>query len=100
MTANVDASVRARLRNRMHDTGLEFQFLLTRYACERFLYRLGASPIRDRCILKGASLWPYRWTSPIERRAMSTCWRWVDPTSPMCNKSWQRSVACLVPRTQ
>ena len=36
MTANTEASVRARLRNKMLETGLEFQFLLTRYACERF----------------------------------------------------------------
>ena len=72
MTINVEASVRARLRNKMRDTGLEFQFLLTRYACERFLYRLGVSPMRDDCILKGASLlavWmdePYRATRDVD----------------------------------
>ena len=76
MTTNVEASVRARLRNKMHDTGFEFQFLLTRYACERFLYRLGASSLRDRCILKGASLlavWmdePYRATRDIDVLAL------------------------------
>ncbi len=72
MTTNVEASVRARLRNKMLETGLEFQFLLTRYACERLLYRLGASPMRDRCILKGATLlavWmdePYRATRDVD----------------------------------
>ena len=76
VSTNVEASVRARLRNKMHDTRLEFQFLLTRYACERFLYRLGASPIRDRCILKGASLlavWmdePYRATRDVDVLAL------------------------------
>ena len=76
MTTNVEASVRARLRNKMLETGLEFQFLLTRYACERFLYRLGESPIRDRCILKGASLlavWmdePYRATRDLDVLAL------------------------------
>ena len=76
MTPNVEASVRARLRNSMRDTGLEFQFLLTRYACERFLYRLGASPMRDRWILKGASLlavWmeePYRATRDVDVLAL------------------------------
>lgn len=76
MTTNVEESVRARLRNKMVETGLEFQFLLTRYACERFLYRLGASPIRDRCILKGASLlavWmdePYRATRDLDVLAL------------------------------
>ena len=49
--------------------------MLTRYACERFLYRLGESPFRDRCILKGASLlavWmgdPYRATRDIDLSA-------------------------------
>ncbi len=76
MKTNVAASVRARLRNKMHATGLDFQFLLARYACERFLYRLGASPMRDRCILKGASLlavWmdePYRATRDVDVLAL------------------------------
>ncbi|MDE0025408.1 MAG: nucleotidyl transferase AbiEii/AbiGii toxin family protein [Spirochaetaceae bacterium] len=76
MTANVEASVKARLRNKMHDSGLDFQFLLTSYARERFLYRLGASHIRDRCILKGASLlavWmdePYRATRDVDMLAL------------------------------
>lgn len=76
MTTNVAASVRARLRNKMHATGLDFQFLLARYACERFLYRLGASPMRDRCVLKGASLlavWmdePYRATRDVDVLAL------------------------------
>ena len=53
---NVGASVRARLMNRSRETSEDFQFLLQRYAAERFLYRLGTSPVRDRCILKGAAL--------------------------------------------
>ena len=72
MTSNVSASIRARLLNRAKTEGAEFQFFLGRYACERFLYRLGASGLRDRCILKGASLlalWmeePYRATRDID----------------------------------
>ncbi len=53
---NVGASVRARLLNRSRQTGEDFQFLLERYAAERFLYRLGESPHRNRYILKGAML--------------------------------------------
>ncbi len=34
----------------------DFNFLLSRYGMERFLYRLGVSPHSDRFILKGASL--------------------------------------------
>lgn len=53
---NIGASVRARLLNRSRQTGEDFQFLLERYAAERFLYRLGESPHRNRYILKGAML--------------------------------------------
>lgn len=72
MTINVAASIRARLLNRARADGTEFQLFLDRYACERFLYRLGESEVRDRCILKGASLlalWmdePYRSTRDVD----------------------------------
>jgi predicted nucleotidyltransferase component of viral defense system len=55
---NVAASARARLRNRSRETGEDSQFLLQRYASERFLYRLGQSTHRDRYVLKGAMLFP------------------------------------------
>ena len=76
MTANVAASVRARLLNKGRGAGTEFELLLVRYACERFLYRLGESAERDRCILKGATLlalWmgePYRATRDIDLLAL------------------------------
>jgi predicted nucleotidyltransferase component of viral defense system len=50
----------------------EFERTLVRYADERLLYRLGASTMRDRCVLKGASLltaWlsdPYRATRDVD----------------------------------
>lgn len=53
---NMGASVRARLLQRSRETGADFQFMLRRYAAERFLYRLGESPHRERYILKGATL--------------------------------------------
>ena len=53
---NVGASVRARLLNRSRESGEDFQFLLQRYAAERFLYRLGTCPHRERYVLKGATL--------------------------------------------
>lgn len=76
MTTNVAASIRARLLNRARTEGTEFQLFLDRYACERFLYRLGESEVRDRCILKGASLlalWmdePYRATRDVDLLAL------------------------------
>ncbi|MCY3898918.1 MAG: nucleotidyl transferase AbiEii/AbiGii toxin family protein [Caldilineaceae bacterium] len=72
MTANVAASIRARLLNKARNIGSEFELFLVRYACERFLYRLGESVERERCILKGATLlalWmeePYRATRDID----------------------------------
>lgn len=49
-------SIRQRLRNRLRERGEDVQFGLQRFAIERFLYCLGASPHRDRFVLKGAAL--------------------------------------------
>ena len=76
MSNGVSASIRARLYNKSKQSGEEFQLLLARYAGERFLYRLGVSPVRDRCILKGATLlsvWmedPYRGTRDVDLLAL------------------------------
>ncbi len=68
----VSASVRQRLKNLAVTGGEEFQALLTRYALERFLYRLSLSQYRDQFILKGAllfSIWsdePHRATRDLD----------------------------------
>jgi predicted nucleotidyltransferase component of viral defense system len=53
---NVAESIRARLLNLSKERGDEFQLTLADYVIERFLYRLGQSPLRDRFVLKGAVL--------------------------------------------
>lgn len=53
---NVAASVHARLLIRARERGEDFQFVLHRYAAERFLYRLGKSGQRESYVLKGAML--------------------------------------------
>jgi Nucleotidyl transferase AbiEii toxin, Type IV TA system len=69
---DVGASVRDRLTNQARSRGESVQLLLTRYAIERLLYRLGRSALRDRFALKGAmllSLWatvPYRATGDLD----------------------------------
>ncbi len=69
---NLPASVAARLLNRAKQTGDDYQTLLTSFCFERFLYRLGASEVRDRFVLKGAMLlrlWsdqPYRATRDLD----------------------------------
>lgn len=56
MTVDVAASVQARLLNRAKARGEDFNLVLTRYAIERFLYRLSLVPARDVYWLKGALL--------------------------------------------
>jgi len=70
--SNLPASVAARLLNRAKQTGDDYSTLLTGFCFERFLYRLGASSVRDRFVLKGAMLlrlWsdqPYRATRDLD----------------------------------
>lgn len=69
---NVAASVAARLLNQARQTGDNYQTLLTAYAFERLLYRLGVSKLQSRFLLKGAMLlrvWsdrPYRATRDLD----------------------------------
>jgi hypothetical protein len=70
--SNIPASVLGRLLARSKKTGDDYQTLLTAYVCERFLFRLAASSVRDRFVLKGAMLlrvWsdhPYRATRDLD----------------------------------
>jgi hypothetical protein len=86
MSANVAASVRARLLNLAKARGEDFSVTLNRYAVERYLYRLSLSSWRDQFLLKGAllfDLWfdqPHRPTSdadflgfgPVEKHGLAT----------------------------
>lgn len=56
MTTGRAASIQARLLTRAKARGEDFSLVLSRYAVERFLYRLSISPARDRYWLKGALL--------------------------------------------
>lgn len=53
---NLAASIHRRLLNGARERGEDPQFILQRYAAERFLYRLGISPHREQFVLKGAML--------------------------------------------
>jgi hypothetical protein len=71
-TVNIGASVRARLLAFSKEHGQTFDLVLTRFAIERLLYRLGRSPAANRFVLKGATLvmtWfeePYRGTQDLD----------------------------------
>lgn len=49
-------SVQVRLARHARETGVDPNLVLTRYAVERFLYRLSRSPHAERFVLKGALL--------------------------------------------
>ena len=69
---NLAASVRQRLLNIAKREGEVFDLVLTRYALERFLYRLGHSQYHSQFLLKGAMLFavwggePHRPTRDID----------------------------------
>lgn len=54
--SNIGASIRGRLLNLARERNQPFDLLLTRFAHERFLYRLSLSQYRQRFALKGAML--------------------------------------------
>jgi len=63
---NIEASIQARLKNISKDQGLNFDYLLSRYGIERFLFRLGISEHKCNFVLKGASLFAV-WLEPSFR---------------------------------
>ena len=73
---NVAASVRTKLLNRARAKGEDFQFLLQRYAAERFLHRLGGSDYRSRLYGNNTKRRWLLWTL-LARRKVSiwVCWR-------------------------
>ena len=64
--SNLPASVRQRLLNIAKRDGEAFDLVLTRYALERLLYRLGQSKYHDQFLLKGAMLFAV-WGGEIHR---------------------------------
>ncbi len=69
---NVAASVRQRLLNLARERREDFGLILSQYAIERLLYRLGRSPHAEQFVVKGAqlfSLWfdtPHRATRDLD----------------------------------
>jgi predicted nucleotidyltransferase component of viral defense system len=63
---NTAASIRARLLALAQSKCEDYQRVLGRYAIERFLYRLGRSPYREKFTLKGATLFTL-WTGHTHR---------------------------------
>ena len=68
---NMGHSVNVRLKLLSQSKQIAFDYLLLRYAYERFLYRLGLSPHAQRFILKGASAFSV-WFGPMFRVTRDT----------------------------
>ena len=64
MSANVCASILARLLTLAKQQGADYNLLLNRYAMERLLARIGASKHADRFLLKGALLFALWYDTP------------------------------------
>lgn len=65
VAADTGASVRERLKQKFPGFGYDFQVLLTHYALERLLYRLGRSKYRNQFLLKGALLFKVWYDQPV-----------------------------------
>lgn len=63
---NSAASIRQRLLNIAREQKIEFQLILTRFAFERFLYRLSQSKYANDFVLKGAMLFQV-WGGSLHR---------------------------------
>ena len=63
---NIAASIRQRLLNIAREQRIEFQLILTRFALERFLYRLSQSNYSNDFVLKGAMLFQV-WGGSLHR---------------------------------
>lgn len=66
---NIQASVRAQLKNKTKESNCSFSEILQYYAIERFLYRLGCSEYADKFILKGALMFTV-WQVPERRTTL------------------------------
>ena len=53
---NLPASIRARLKNRADELGMDLNQVLQHYAMERFLYRLSKTSWTERLVVKGAAM--------------------------------------------
>jgi predicted nucleotidyltransferase component of viral defense system len=89
---NAAASVRDRLRNLARQEHVEFQLVLSDFAIERLLYRLGVSEHANRYVLKGAmlfKLWPERrhratWDLDLHGRGSSAVTDVVEVIRSLC----------------
>ena len=66
---NIQASIRARLKNKTRETNHPFSEILQYYGMERFLYRFSQSKYAEKFILKGALMFIV-WQIPERRTTL------------------------------
>jgi len=66
---NIEASIKARLKNKAKETNRPFAEILQYYGMERFLYRFSKSKYADKFVLKGALLFAV-WQIPDRRTTL------------------------------
>lgn len=66
---NIEASIKARLKNKAQETNRPFAEVMQYYGMERFLYRFSKSKYADKFILKGALLFAV-WQIPDRRTTL------------------------------
>ena len=76
---NLAASIHRRLLNGARERGEDVQFILQRYAAERFLYRLGQANHREMFVLKGAMLFALWGGRGRSAGRLKTCAARMDP---------------------
>lgn len=91
MTLRLSASIHARLLNHAKAHGEDFNLVLTRYAIERFLYRLSVVPARELYWLKGALLFNL-WFGLPHRPTHDADFLSVGPADPVAVANTMREI--------
>jgi hypothetical protein len=103
---NLAVSVTARLLHCAKESGDDYQTLLTAYCLERFLYRIGASGLRDRfefdrATLMGAPRRTFerrRTPVPADDPIGITRAYWENPSRPAHVRTFARRAGLAVPK--
>jgi predicted nucleotidyltransferase component of viral defense system len=91
---NMAASVRERLLTVARETHEDFNLILTRYALERLLYRIGQSRYSDQFVLKGAMLF-LAWMSETHRPTRDLDLLGRGESSPESSKAIFRELCAI-----
>jgi hypothetical protein len=91
---NLAASIRQRLANRARERKEDFGLLLTKYALERLLFRIGQSEYRKIFVLKGALLFEL-WTEQVHRPTRDADFLSIGDSEPSRFESIFKEICAL-----